>query len=282
MTTKAVCVGINKYRDSPLNGCVNDAMDMYEFLTEYAKVPADNVRLLLDDRATCLEILHRLEWLCNGAQSGDHLFFHISGHGTRMRRRHSNTDILGELESCLVPFDYDWNYEATFISDSDLHAVPSFASLPANVDLTFVFDVCHAGGMREIRSSLAGTVFSDAPRKSAVRYLAPPLDIAVRHKNRELQIRQLGASWLQLDSKEQHRILAACQEDQTASDSTFGMDGRPNGAFTWSLLQSLRQGEARTWLQVMESALQLLRNDGFMQVPAIIARTAAINSYPLH
>lgn len=288
MTTKAVCIGINKYRDSPLQGCVNDALDVYRFLTEDMKVPADNVRLLLDERATRQAISDRLFWLCADSASGDHLIFHMSGHGTMIRRW--NGLYLNNAEACLVPVDYDWSNDGSFLSDHDLHTVMTDSGMPIGVDLTFIFDVCHSGGMIDSTFKSVDLANLTSLQKdklvghtmSLARYLSPPMDIAARHRNRSLQVRNFGASWLQPDYNEPHRVLAACQEDQTAADSTFGINGRPNGAFTWALLQSLRQGEARTWLQITEDALTLLRNEGFVQVPALRARTAAINSYPLH
>jgi hypothetical protein len=281
-TSKAVCVGINKYRDNPLHGCINDAMDMYSFLTN--TIPKDNVRLLLDERATTEAIKSRAAWLRAGAVAGDHLVFHVSGHGTLMRRWCGNA-LGSRVEACLVPIDYDWSDEEKFISDNDLDKI--FGRLPPGVDLTLIFDVCHAGGMRDLSVPISTDpaelikMVREEGRYTKVRYLAPPLDIEVRHRDRELSVRKL-ASWLQPDYKEQHRVLAACQENQTAADSTFGMDGRPNGAFTWALLQSLQQGEGRTWLQVMEDAQKLLKDDGFAQIPVLRAPPAAINSYPLH
>jgi hypothetical protein len=186
------------------------------------------------------------------------------------------------VESCLVPFDFDWSNEDSFISDYDLDK--AFGQLLPGVDLTLIFDVCHAGGMKDRdfgTGSLSRTVFAPREREECVRFLTPPLDIEMRHRNRELPERKL-ASWLQPDYTEHHRVLAACQENQTAADSTFGMAARPNGAFTWSLLQSLHQGEGRTWLQVMEDARKFLKEDGFAQVPVLRAMPAAINSYPLH
>ena len=100
------------------------------------------------------------------------------------------------------------------------------------------------------------------------------------YNNFNKAIRDLGYKWLQPDYQEPHRTLAACQEEQTASDSMF--DGRYNGAFTWAFLKSLKMGEARTWLQVMEDAQKLLKTEGFSQVPIIRAQPKAINTYPLH
>lgn len=273
MTTRAVCIGINKYRESPLNGCVNDVLDVYGYLSQYTS--PDNIRILLDERATSKAIFERLRWLVDGAKSGDHLFFHFSGHGTRIRSWNWEGK-LGDLESCLVPYDYDWNDDDSFIFDEDLHEFGGLEDLPEDVDLTFIFDSCHSGGMDDTPDSKRG--FSKLSDK--IRYISPPLDISIRHKDRNLEVRNFGYRWLSPDYTEPHRVLAACQEDQTASDSSF--DGRANGAFTWCLLKSLKMGEARTWLQIMEDTNKLIKKGMFSQVPIIRAQPSAINTYPLH
>lgn len=274
MTIKVVSIGINNYREGPLNGCVNDVLDIYEHFSKHTN--PDNIRILLDERATREAILERLRWLVYEAKSKDHLFFHFSGHGTRIRSWDWE-GFLGDLCSCLVPYDYDWNNDDSFIFDEDLHGLGDLEDLPEGVDLTFIFDSCHSGGMDDTPGDSSRSL--DKPTNKT-RYLKPPLDVAIRHKNRTLKLRDFGYKWLQPDYTEPHRTLAACQEDQTASDSYF--DGRPNGAFTWAFLKSLNMGEARTWLQVMEDTKNILKDESFSQVPVIRAQPAAINTYPLH
>jgi hypothetical protein len=271
MVIKAACIGINKYRESPLQGCVNDVLDIYNHFKQFTD--PDNLRILLDERATRDAIPERLKWLVDNCEPGDHLFYHFSGHGTRIRSW-SWDGTLGDLCSCIVPYDYDWNDDNSFIFDENLHE--ELHDLPEGVDLTFIFDSCHSGGMDDTPRGIAETNRSS----SKIRYLNPPLDVEIRYRDRNLRIRDLGYKWLQPDYQESHRTLAACQEEQTASDSMF--DGRYNGAFTWAFLKSLKIGEARTWLQVMEDAQKLLKTEGFSQVPIIRAQPKAINTYPLH
>jgi hypothetical protein len=282
MIRKAFLVGINKYKDSPLSGCVNDIIDMRDYLIG-SGFAADDVRTLLDERAGVEQIISRLHWLRAGAQAGDKLVFHFSGHGTTIRRWQNNLLALG-ADACLVPYDYNWKYDHSFITDGDLDDI--FCDLPPGVDLTMIFDSCHSGGMRDLPppgSKRSERVSARLPGE-AVRYLAPPQDVAWRVAGRNVPRRSLG-SWLQPDSTEPYRTLCACQADQTAADSVFDVEGasgsvRANGAFTWALLKSLRAGPARTWVQITEDAKNFLKEDGFSQVPVLGGSPAAMNTYP--
>jgi methylmalonyl-CoA mutase N-terminal domain/subunit len=86
MRNKALLVGINKYPNprNELKGCVNDILDIEHFITETNKVYAkQNIKKLTDRQATKKEIVTQIKWLVEGAQSGDQLLFHYSGHGAQ-------------------------------------------------------------------------------------------------------------------------------------------------------------------------------------------------------
>ena len=81
---KALLVGINRYPGSPLAGCVNDISDMAERLVEMFGFKIENVRLLVDERATAAAIRERIDWLVK-VKKGARVFFHFSGHGVQYR-----------------------------------------------------------------------------------------------------------------------------------------------------------------------------------------------------
>jgi hypothetical protein len=65
-----------------------------------------------------------------------------------------------------------------------------------------------------------------------------------------------------------HVLLAACMSYQTAADAEF--DGRPNGAWSWALLKSLRDAsEASTNHDLHRNASLLVKAEGFTQKPCI-------------
>ena len=82
MNNKALLVGINAYPNpsNHLRGCINDIVDMENFIASKNKVyPKENIRTLTDARATKKGILSALNWLLLGASAGDQLLFQYSG-----------------------------------------------------------------------------------------------------------------------------------------------------------------------------------------------------------
>ena len=83
---RALLVGINQYPDAAnrLEGCVNDVFLMSAVLQE-CRFTADEIRVVLDDRATAAGIMERLQWLLDNVQGsdkeGDQRVFFYSGHG---------------------------------------------------------------------------------------------------------------------------------------------------------------------------------------------------------
>ena len=66
MNNKALLVGINAYPNpnNNLRGCINDIIDMENFIASKNKVyPKENIKTLTDSRATKKGILSALDWL---------------------------------------------------------------------------------------------------------------------------------------------------------------------------------------------------------------------------
>ena len=63
---------------------------------------------------------HLVQWLVEGAQSGDSLFFHYSGHGTHQKDVSPDKDESDGQDEALCPSDYP---TAGLIVDDDLHEV---------------------------------------------------------------------------------------------------------------------------------------------------------------
>lgn len=123
---KAFSFGINNYPTAPLNGCVNDTNDIANFIVSKCGFTPDEVRLLVNERATTDAILERLNWLIN-VEPGSELFFHHSCHGTQYAGRGSNQEIDGLLE-VVCPWDFDWT-ERHMITDKQLFSI--FSRIPA-------------------------------------------------------------------------------------------------------------------------------------------------------
>jgi metacaspase-1 len=168
---RALLVGINDYPNAEdrLEGCVNDVFLMSSLLQE-SGYAAEDIRIVLDGRATAKGIRERIDWLLDdtgAVEPGDpeapERVFYYSGHGAQLPS-YGQGDKVDRMDETLVPYDFDWSTERSLTDDAfcDL-----YSQLPYGLRFLTIFDCCHSGGMTR----------DGGPR---VRGLAPPDDI--RHR----------------------------------------------------------------------------------------------------
>jgi len=246
---KALLVGINKYKPelgADLQGCVNDVETMHSILTNKYGFMPENIRTIVDERATRQGILDRLKWLLDGAKAGDELVFHYSGHGSQVRDRDGD-ELEDQLDEILCPHDLDWDNPLT---DDILAAM--FKQLPKGVYLTMICDACHSGTMSR----------SINPMRQA-RNILPPFDIRSRSLGQILPKNKMGKK--QTEGPQNHVLLSGCKDSQTSADAYI--DGKRQGAFTWSLATAIRENPELTWVELCKKSTELL--SGYTQVPQI-------------
>ncbi|KDN35890.1 hypothetical protein RSAG8_11252, partial [Rhizoctonia solani AG-8 WAC10335] len=144
---RALCIGIN-YRDvqhEELEGCVNDANSVAEFLTHQLGFQMQSIIKLTDDTTdpdrlpTRANIISAMNWLVKDAKPGDSLFFHFSGHGGQTEDLEGDeTDGYDEV---IYPVDFKQNGH---IDDDMMHDL-IVRPLPPDCHLTALFDCGHAG-----------------------------------------------------------------------------------------------------------------------------------------
>jgi len=161
---RALLIGINDYPDpaNRLEGCVNDVYLVSSVLQELG-FPADDIRVLMNDRATTVGIKERIEWLLEGSQDGNQRVLFYSGHGAQIPDYNAAEEV-DHSDECLVPYDFDWTADRS-ITDKWFAAL--YGQLPYKAQFVSLFDCCHSGGMTR-----AGA--------ARVRGLTPPDDI--RHR----------------------------------------------------------------------------------------------------
>ena len=305
---RALLIGINHYpqAEMQLEGCVNDVYLMSEVLQD-SGFREQEIRLVLDHRATAQAIRDRIHWLLDGAQTGDERVLFFSGHGAQIPD-YGPDETVDRLDECLVPWDFDWSRERAVI-DNWFHDL--YSQLPYDVRFLSIFDCCHSGGMT--RAGLGRP-----------RGLTPPDDI--RHRmmrwdvskrawlprslppvNRSLAESRLGADYLGLsgvrrrlgaavdlrtlsnrayDAERQrlgHRgpympvLLQACQEDQFAYEYRHG--ATPYGAFTYNLAQAWRglPAERLTFRTLHHQATRAIAAMGYEQTPNLVGPPAWLN-----
>jgi hypothetical protein len=133
---RALCIGINDYRTSPLAGCVADAQTWAAALKQLG---FEEPRLLLNEQATRDEILKALRELVTSSQAGDVLVFQYAGHGTQLPDHNRDEGEDGKDEA-LCPIDFD---SGAFVIDDDVAEI--FRGIPFGVNITCFIDCCHSG-----------------------------------------------------------------------------------------------------------------------------------------
>jgi len=160
---KALLIGIN-YKGKPyqLQGCINDAKYLMNFLKENYDFKDENFRIMTDDAEdeklipTRENIINSMKWLTEGAKSGDSLLFHYSGHGLSIEDK--DGDEIDGLDESILPLDYEEN---GVILDDEIHDT-MVKPLPEGCLLTALADCCHSGTVLDLPYSynISGSIES--------------------------------------------------------------------------------------------------------------------------
>jgi len=161
---RALLIGINDYPNpaDQLEGCVNDVFLVSSLLQE-SGFAAEDIRVVLNERATRDVILDRMRWLLDDADDGQERVLFYSGHGAQLPGYDAREEI-DHVDEGLVPYDFAWSRQ-TAIVDKDF--LELYSQLPYDARFLAIFDCCHSGGMTR----------DGGPK---VRGLTPPDDI--RHR----------------------------------------------------------------------------------------------------
>jgi len=242
----AFLTGINKYRpdlDCDLRGCVNDVEGIRHALINRFGFHPDNIRVLIDSRATQKAIIDHMEWLV--LHENSILFGSYSGHGSYARDRNGD-ELNDNMDELLCPYDMDW--DNLFIDDiiGDI-----FAKKPDSSRLTFLFDACHS-------ESMSRSFFR---KRNKARFLSPPRDIQFRGKDtaKGFHYKKIGDRALDLN----HTILSGCEDTQTSADAYI--DGKYQGAFTHYFLKYFYPTE--TYDNIYPDVLNDIKANRFSQTP---------------
>ena len=249
---RALLVGINYINAdpdlSPLNGAVNDARSMYTLMTDTLGIPADSIRMLLERQATREAILNNFrEWLIEGTEPGDVIFFQYSGHGvkvpdppgTQKQDPVKQDDLTGqELAEAFVPFDTEadstWKSVSNLILDSEVYLLLNELK---GRDVNLFIDSCHSGGLtRDFANIKTTTRFLELPWDLQETRVKLPVDFPQSlpaNVSRGLQLaRQKGTSW-----HPEYTFFAAVKYFQLAYENPLSQG--KNGMFTYSVLKLL-------------------------------------------
>ena len=228
MKNKALLVGINKYPHprNELKGCVNDILDMEHFITESNKVyRKENIKKLTNQDATKKGIIHQLKWLIDGAQAGDQILFHYSGHGAQVPTLNENLEADG-LDEVICPYDFNGSND-TMLRDKDFALL--FEGIPQGVHFIWISDSCHAEDLsRDPAMSWEGQYRYFMGAKEAYHETV---------NDNETSPNNLILLENAINTPLNGALLSACASHELSADAFI--NNRYNGAFTYYLLKNL-------------------------------------------
>lgn len=234
----AVVIGINYIgTESELNGCINDAHNINDFLMGKCGFDRSNIMLMLDDKSemstmpTKSNIISALKTLVSKAtkEGFTELWLSYSGHGSYVR------DIDGDeddgRDEVLCPCDYA---TSGMITDDYIYT-NLVAKLPKSATLITMMDCCHSGTI---------------------------LDLPYIYKT----------SLKQNNNKNSHVACAisisGCRDDQTSADAYI--DNTYEGAMTWALLQCLEKAKYNIkTVDLVNNMRALLSKNQYTQYPLL-------------
>lgn len=143
MVKRALLIGINySNSNSPLNGCINDAMAMNNLLIDAYGYNKSNICVLRDDNMTGYNmptksnILRELNKLNSLSKDGDEIWIHFSGHGSYIND--TNNDEFDKKDEVILPSDFS---TSGIIVDDELKNI-----LHNSKGLIYItLDCCHSG-----------------------------------------------------------------------------------------------------------------------------------------
>ena len=236
---RALLIGVGNYADSlvpDLQGPPHDVASLRVALMEHGGFNEENITVLLDDQATRSRIIRAIEALGKASQPGDFVLIYLSGHGTSA----FNPSLLLPLPhhtGAFVPVDFAISgtqaeqLGSLVIGARDLR--PLLEAIDAKqVRGLILVDSCYSQYTSRAAYAPASTVYRTLPSGLTagledITFDADDADEA----DQTYPYRHLAT--LTASSKKEKAI------DETNPRRT--LDGKPHGAFTDSLLRTLRQ-----------------------------------------
>eukprot|EP00668_Euglena_longa_P040724 GGOE01053618.1.p1 GENE.GGOE01053618.1~~GGOE01053618.1.p1 ORF type:complete len:455 (+),score=79.26 GGOE01053618.1:27-1367(+) len=234
---KALLIGINYFGTrAQLRGCINDVKNMRDLLASYG-FPCDgqSMVVLTDDARdhrfmpTRRNMENAMQWLVSGAQPGDILFFHYSGHGAQQRDTHG--DEADGYDETILPVDFKSAGQIVDDEIFDLLVRP----LPSGVRMTAVMDCCHSGTGMDLPFTWTGRGWTMEPSPC--------------HSQGDVQ------------------LFSGCADSQTSAD-VQGWGGA-GGAMTTAFVEALQSNPHHTYPSLMKALHRHMNQKGHRQQPQL-------------
>lgn len=228
---KALLIGINyKGTSNKLFGCINDTILIKERIMKNG-FKNENIIMINDDtqiKPTKVNILNNLTNVLKSANKGDFIFFGYSGHGSYTKDL--NGDELTGYDQMIIPIDLNP------IVDDELKSIIQ-NNLKDGVTLFAMFDSCFSGSVLDLRYQYVDSLNYD----------------------------KYTENLKEIETKGDVFMISGCNDCQTSADAYI--NGKSNGAMTWSLLEALKQKQNCSWRELIKEMRDLLKTNGYEQIP---------------
>ncbi|KAJ4836456.1 Metacaspase-9 [Turnera subulata] len=295
----AVLVGCNyPNTQNELHGCINDVLTMRDVLVNHFGLDLSHIQLLTDAPAggsdhimpTGANIKKALGEMIDQAEPGDVLFFHYSGHGTRIPSvKHGHPF---RQDEAIVPCDFN------LITDVDFRQLVN--RLPKGASFTILSDSCHSGGLIDKEKeqigpstiTARGSAHSDdhkpksIPFATILQHLSSLTSICTHEIGTHL-LELFGSEaslkfrlplhdgsilWPELLKPDDGILLSGCQANETSADMSPspGGGGKAYGAFSNAVQTVLKEHSGQlSNRQVVMMARERLQANGVEQHPCL-------------
>ncbi len=244
----ALCMGINNYASSPLQGCVPDMQAWRDVLK--GSLGIKEVTPLADDELTLKGLTSAFESAIAKARPGDLLVIQYSGHGTYRANTDKSENEINDQG--LVPQDAD---RTDMLWDDDLARI--YAQIPNGVHAFVFMDCCHSG--TNMRMGVGGDLLPAAGAGTDRRVRFYDLKRSPQTARARLAASQAARTHSAAGSESMRHVqYSACE------DHEFAWESGKQGDFTRVMLELLR--EMPTGLSNHAAQLEIerrMRKQGF-------------------
>jgi Caspase domain. len=283
---KALFIGINYFgTQAELKGCINDVKNVSALVCQ--RFGFNNCTYLTDDqqdaskKPTYDNIINGMRWLVEGAQPGDSLFFHYSGHGGTAKD--SETDEIDGFDETILPLDYSSKGQIV----DDVIYENLVKPLPKGCRLTAVFDSCHSGTVMDLpytyqcdgkveviendvrkeifkkAISVVGSLITGdtgAIAKALMSIFDGSLTSTSSNTNQQAVIekRKHDADVIQ---------FSGCRDNQTSADASI--NNVATGAMSYALITVLNQNQNISYSQLLTQIRKIMTEKRFSQIPQL-------------
>ncbi|ORX46390.1 hypothetical protein BCR36DRAFT_102920 [Piromyces finnis] len=286
---KALFIGINYTGTSAeLKGCINDVRNISELMCR--RYGFQNCLYLTDEqddpimKPTYHNIIEAMKWLVEGAQPGDSLFFHYSGHGgTATDKEGDETDGFDET---IIPLDFQSKGQ---ILDDEIYE-NLVTPLPKGCRLTAIFDSCHSGTVMDLPYTYqcdgSIEVIENDVRKEIFKKAVNIVGSFIQGDQAMITSSLLGLFDGSIDfsnlsgnktnnqaiiEKRKHDAdviqFSGCRDNQTSADAKI--NNQATGAMSYAFITVLNENPNLTYSQLLTQIRQVMREKNFKQIPQL-------------